>query len=111
MQLEIPQDIIDILHDTQYVHDEYFEFGIDVSVSREGEVRVRDMLGTWQGSNYATDMKPEVAWETIRKWWANEQENLSAQGEKAKIEEQIVALQTKLKGLEERAKKKKWLWW
>ena len=110
MQLEIPSDILDIMHKTQYEHDEYFEFGLDISVTREGEFVIRDMMGMWQGSDYARDMKPEIAWNTIRKWWANEQDNMSAQAKKDEIKEQIKALQSKLDGLEETAKKRKWFW-
>ena len=110
MQLDIPSDILDIIHKTQYVHDEYFEFDINVSVNEKREVVIRDMLGVWQGNDYCKPMKPEDAWQAIRKWWANEQDSISALAEKEEIKLQIKALQSKLDGLEETAKKRKWFW-
>ena len=110
MQLDIPSDILDIMRKTQYEHDEYIEFGLDVSINREGEFVIRDMMGMWQGSDYAKDMKPEEAWPAIRKWWANELDSMSAQAKKDEIKEQIKALQSKLDGLEETAKKRRWFW-
>jgi hypothetical protein len=112
MQIEIPSDILEIMHKTQYVHDEYCEFSIDITVNDKREVVFRDLLGVWdRRESYGSELTPEQAYTIIRKWWANEQENLIAQQEKAKIQEEIVALQSKLDGLEKKAKKNKWLWW
>lgn len=109
-RLEIPQDILDIIHKTQYEHDEYCEFGIDITVDREGDIKVRDMMGIWTDKYHAEDLAPAKAWDLIRKWWRDEEDNLLHQKMKRDIEKQIDTLQGELKALENTAKKKKWFW-
>jgi hypothetical protein len=108
MQLEIPQDIIDINRECVWELTEYAEFDISISVDKQGKVVIRDMLGMW--SSQCNDLQPEVAWELIRKWWADEEENIAAKQTKRGIEKQIAQLQKDLDTLESTAKKKKWFW-
>ena len=109
MKIEIPQDILDIMHKTQYEHDEYCELGVDISVSRQGNIVVRDMMGMWDAD--CKDRLPDTAWQMIRKWWANEQDMIEAKGEKEAIEKKIAELKQKLDTFDEKAKKNKWHWW
>ena len=110
MQLEIPQDIIDITKECQWEIPQYAEFDISITVSREGEIMVRDMLGVWSGDKCSVDLTPEEAWSIIRKWWENEQDNIAAVEYKNKLEEQITKLQYEVEKLNKTAKKKKWFW-
>jgi hypothetical protein len=106
---EIPQDILDITRQCHWELSDYHEFDLSITVNKEGEVMVRDMLGLWD-SDYATDRQPDVAWKLIRKWWADEEENIAAKQTKRDIENQITQLQKELGTLESTAKKKKWFW-
>jgi|TARA_B100001939_G_scaffold43777_1_gene33837 hypothetical protein len=109
MKIEIPQDILDIMHKTQFEHDEYCEFDLSITISREGNIVVRDLLGVWDEPG--VDRLPHTAWQIIRKWWASELENMEAQKERTAIETQIDELQAQLESLKAKAEKKKWLWW
>tara|TARA_S200002703_G_scaffold421_1_gene716 strand:+ start:531 stop:860 length:330 start_codon:yes stop_codon:yes gene_type:complete len=109
MKIEIPQDILDIMHKTQFEHDEYCEFDLSINISREGNIIVRDLLGVWDDT--CVDRLPDTAWQMIRKWWASELESMEARKEKTAIETQINELQAQLESLNTEAKKKKWLWW
>jgi len=109
--LEIPQDILDIMHKTQHEHAEYCEFGIDITVDSKGVLKVRDMMGMWTNDKqWTSELEPAVAWDLIRKWWRDEEDNLLHQKMKKDIERQIDTLQGELKALENTAKKKKWFW-
>jgi hypothetical protein len=107
--LEIPQDIIDITKKCQWDLIEYAEFDLSIAIDKNGDIGVRDMIGVWD-PDYATDRQPDVAWELIRKWWADEEENIAAKQTKRDIENQIAQLQKDLGTLESTAKKKKWFW-
>jgi len=110
MQFEIPQDIIDITRQCHWELSDYHEFDISLTVSKDGKVMVRDMLGLWADDKYEEDLMPEEAWSTIRKWWADEEENIAAKQTKQDIKNQIAELQKDLETLETTAKKKKWFW-
>ena len=110
MQFEIPQDIIEITRQCHWELSDYHEFDISLTVSKNGKVMVRDMLGLWADDKYTEDLMPEEAWSIIRKWWADEEENISAKQTKQDIKNQIAELQKDLETLETTAKKKKWFW-
>ena len=110
MQLEIPQDIIDITRECQWELTQYAEFDLSLSVNEKGEIIVRDMLGVWSGEQCAEDLNPLEAWSMIRKWWKDEQEQIDAERKKCEIEKNIVALQNELDTLHKLAQKKKWFW-
>lgn len=106
--IEIPQDIIEILRVCQYERDEYCDFDISLTVSREGNVVVRDLMGYWEDTG--EDVTPENCWKLIRKWWENEQENIAATEHKKALEKQIAKLQKEVENLNQTAKKRKWFW-
>ena len=108
MQLEIPQDIIDINRECVWELTEYAEFDISISVDKQGKAVLRDMLGMWNSE--CDDLQPEVAWNMIRKWWSNEQERVNAARRKEHIENKIKVLQEELTAIDEIAEKKKWFW-
>jgi len=110
-KLEIPQDILDIIHKTQYEYDdEYCEFSVDITVDKTGNIKVRDLMGIWTDEHHAEDLEPAKAWDLIRKWWKNEQDNISAFKHKRELERQIAKLQSEVENLNKTAKKKKWFW-
>ena len=109
--LEIPQDVLDIMRECCWENDgKYCEFDISLSITKDGDIQVKDGIGLWGGDMYAEDMQPTTAWETIRKWWEDEADNIKAQQAKKSIESQIAELQKDLVNLESTAKKKKWFW-
>jgi hypothetical protein len=110
MQLEIPQDIIDITRECQWELTWYAEFDLSISVDKEGKVMIRDMLGVWSGDRCSEDLHPDEAWSMIRKWWSNEQEMIDAERKKCAIEKNITDLQKELSALHKLAEKKKWFW-
>ena len=107
--LEVPQDIVDITKKCQWDLIEYAEFDISIAIDKNGLICVRDMMGMWD-NDFGTDRQPDVAWELIRKWWADEEENIAAKQTKQEIKNQIAELQKDLETLETTAKKKKWFW-
>ncbi len=110
MQLEIPQDIIDITKECQWELTQYAEFDLSLSVDDKGQIVVRDMLGVWSGDRCSEDLTPTEAWIMIRKWWSDEQEQIKAERKKCAIEKNIKALQNELNTLHKLAEKKKWFW-
>ena len=108
MQIEIPQDILEILRICQYEKDEYCEFDLSLTVSREGDVMIRDLMGYWESTG--KDVTPEECWKLVRKWWENEQDNIAAAEHKKELEKQIAKLQNEVENLNQTAKKRKWFW-
>ena len=117
MQLEIPQDIVDITRKCQWEFTEYAEFDLSISVTKEGEILIRDMLGLWAGDRCSEDLTSEEAWTMIRKWWIDEAESRKTLEAKAQLEfeimmkqEEVSDLEEKVKALNKKAERKRWFW-
>ena len=108
MQLEIPQDIVDIIRKCHWEFDDYTEMCIDISVSKHGNIVVRDMIGCWD--ELGEDRTPEVAWQKIREWWANEESSRDHHAKRKELEAKIKKLQKQVEDLDKTAKKRKWFW-
>ena len=107
---EIPQDILDITRQCHCELTDYHEFDISITVNKEGEVMVRDMLGLWADERFTQEIIPAEAWSMIRAWWKSQQDRLDAVRRKTLIEQDIVALQKELNAIDRVAEKKKWFW-
>lgn len=108
MQLEIPQDIVDIVRECQWEHSEYTEMCIDLSVSKDGKIVIRDMIGCWD--ELGEDRTPTIAWQKIRTWWANEEANRNHFAKREELNAEIKRLQKQVEDLDNTAKKRKWFW-